>query len=239
MLRRMARIARVVVPGVPHHVTQRGNRREPTFFEEADYRFYRDLLGRAAAAAGAAIWAYCLMPNHVHAIVTPSDEDGLRRTFGELHRRHTGRINARHGWTGHLWQARFGSVAMDEKHLVAALRYVSLNPVRARLVARAEEWPWSSVRAHLAGRDDGVVTVAPALDRVGRFADFLAADFDEDAAFTPLRRAETVGRPLGAPAWIERLERDLARPLAARKRGPKPRGSGAAAEQDLFSKLSP
>src|SRR6185369_3990515 len=78
---RMARLARLVVPGIPHLVTQRGNRRETTFFRDADYRLYRELLGAAAAKAGAAIWAYCLMPNHVHVIIVPPDEDGLRRTF--------------------------------------------------------------------------------------------------------------------------------------------------------------
>ena len=96
----MARLARVVIPGVPHHVTQRGNRRDRTFFEDADYALYRDLLGEAAGKAGAEVWAYCLMPNHVHVILTPSDPDGLRRTFAELHRRYTGIINARHRWTG-------------------------------------------------------------------------------------------------------------------------------------------
>jgi putative transposase len=89
------------------------------------------------------------MPNHVHLIVVPADEDGLRRTFADAHRRYTGFINARHRWTGHLWQGRFGAVVMDETHLFHAMRYVSLNPVRARLVKRAEDWPWSSVRAHL------------------------------------------------------------------------------------------
>ncbi len=234
----MARIARLVIPGSPHHVTQRGNRRETTFFGDEDYRLYRDLLGEAAAKAGAEIWAYCLMPNHVHVIVTPKDRDGLRRIFGDLHRRYTGHINARNRWTGHLWQARFGSVAMDEEHLAAALRYVSLNPVRARLVERAEDWPWSSVRAHLAGRDDGVVRVAPALKRVGAFADFLGRDVDEDRAFAPLRRSETTGRPLGPDDWVRRLERDLARPLAPRKRGPKPREPAQVPQEDLFRKLS-
>lgn len=234
----MPRIARLVVPGAPHHVTQRGNRRETTFFEEADYHLYRDLLARAAAGAGAEIWAYCLMPNHVHVIAVPKDEDGLRRTFGELHRRYTGRINARHRWTGHLWQARFGSVAMDDDHLLAAIRYVSLNPVRARLVERAEDWPWSSVRAHLAGRDDGVVTAARVLDRVGSFADFLGEAFDEEITFAPLRRSETTGRPIGSDDWIRRLECDHARPLAPRKRGPKPR-ERAEVHDDLFRKLSP
>jgi putative transposase len=235
----MARLARVVVPGVPHHVTQRGNRRGPTFFEDADYRLYRDLLGGAASKAKAEIWAYCLMPNHVHVVVTPSDEEGLRRTFGDLHRRYTGWVNARNAWTGHLWQARFSSVPMDENHLAAAVRYVSLNPVRARLVERAEDWPWSSVRAHLSGRDDGVATVAPILERTGSFAAFLREAFDEGAAFDPLRRAETTGRPLGSDAWVKRLERDLGRPLAPRTRGPKPKETTEPAQDDLLSKLSP
>jgi putative transposase len=128
----MARLRRIVLPGIPHHVTQRGNRRERVFFEEGDYALYLDLLSEAAARSHVAIWAYCLMPNHVHIIAVPSDEDGLRRTFRYVHRHYTGYINARMRVTGHLWQGRFSSVAMDEAHLVCALRYVALNPVRAR-----------------------------------------------------------------------------------------------------------
>ena len=107
-------MARLVVPGLSHHVTQRGNRRGTTFFEDGDYALYRDLLADAATRARAEIWAYCLMPNHVHVILVPSDEDGLRRTFADLHRRYTGFVNARARTTGHLWQGRYGSVVMDE-----------------------------------------------------------------------------------------------------------------------------
>ena len=222
----MARLARLVVPGVPHHVTQRGNGRQRTFFEEGDYALYRDLLAETAREARCAVWAYCLMPNHVHAIVVPEDEDGLRRTFGDLHRRYTSYVNARARRTGHLWQGRFGSVAMDEGHVVTALRYVSLNPVRARLVERAADWRWSSVGAHLAGRDDGLVTVAPVLERVGDFAAFLAEEFDEAAAYAALRKAERIGRPVGAPGWIAALEERTGRPLAPGRRGPKPKQFG-------------
>jgi putative transposase len=233
----MARIARLVVPGAPHHVTQRGNRREPTFFGADDYRVYRDLLAESAAKANAEIWAYCLMPNHVHVIVAPADPDGLRRTFADLHRRYTAHINARNGWTGHLWQSRFGSVAMDETHLSAAARYVALNPVRARLVTRAEDWPWSSTRAHLVGRNDGVVKVAPLLERIDDFAAFLAEPFDEDAAYAPLRRAETIGRPLGDASWIRGLEHAHGRTLTPLKRGRKPRDKPEGMKADLLSKL--
>ena len=169
----MARLSRLVLPGLPHHVTQRGNRRAQTFFNDGDYALYRDLLADAAKKAGSDIWAYCLMPNHVHIIVVPSHEDGLRQTFAEVHRRYTGFINARNRWTGHLWQGRFGTVVMDEAHLAHAVRYVSLNPVRARLVSSAAEWRWSSAAAHLAGKDDGLVKVAPVLERYGDFAAFL------------------------------------------------------------------
>ncbi len=178
----MGRLPRLVVPGLPHHVIQRGNRRERTFFEQGDYALYRDLLSESSARARTEVWAYCLMPNHVHIILVPADEDGLRRTFADLHRRYNGFINARARTTGHLWQGRYGSVVMDEVHLLNAVRYVSLKPVRARLVNRARSWAWSSTRAHLAGVDDGVVKVAPVLERIDNFAEFLREPFDEDTA---------------------------------------------------------
>jgi len=221
----MARLARVVIPGSPHHVTQRGNRRAPTFFEDGDYILYLKWLSEAASNARTEIWAYCLMPNHVHVILTPEDEQGLRRTFADLHRRYTGFINARHGWTGHLWQGRFGSVAMDDAYLANAVRYVAMNPVRAGLVERAEDWRWSSARAHLAGADDGVVRVAPVLERVGDFRAFIGDDEDA-SAFKALRQSETTGRPLGSAGWITALERRSARTLAPQKRGRKIREIG-------------
>lgn len=218
----MARLPRFVLPGIPHHVTQRGNGRQRVFFEDADYALYRDLFAQAAERAGCEVWAYCLMPNHVHAIVVPADEDGLRRTFGDLHRRYTGFIHARARKTGHLWQGRFGSVAMDEAHLFHALRYVSLNPVRAGLVKHPAEWRWSSAGAHLAGEDDELVRVAPVRARIDDFAGFLGEDFDEAADYAALRRAETIGRPIGDADWIAALEARTGRTLAPGKRGPSP-----------------
>jgi putative transposase len=219
----MARLPRLVLPGIPHHVTQRGNRRERTFFEEGDYELYLDLLSDASRRAGVEIWSYCLMPNHVHIIAVPSDEDGLRRTFRYVHRHYTGFINARMRTTGHLWQGRFSSVAMDEAHFVAALRYIALNPVRARLVARATEWPWSSTRALCNGADDGVVVVAPALERVGDFSLFLDEAFDEAFTYAALRKAESVGRPIGSTQWLEDMEARTGLRLKPQKRGPKPK----------------
>ena len=217
----MSRLPRLIIPGIPYHVTQRGNRRAQTFFEDADYALYSDLLAQSAEKARAEIWCYCLMPNHVHIIIVPSDEDGLRRTFADTHRRYTGYINARNRWTGHLWQGRFGAVAMDEAHLAAAVRYVSLNPVRARLVTRAQDWRWSSVAAHLAEKDDALVRVTPVLERYGRFAEFLGDPVADEAAWRALRMSETSGRPIGDTAWIEMLEARSGRSLKPQKRGPK------------------
>ena len=218
----MARLARVVVPGHPHHVTQRGNGRARTFFGDDDYALYRDLLAKNCRAAGVEVWAWCLMPNHVHLILVPSDPDGLRHALARVHRGYAGIIQARRKRTGHFWQGRFGAVAMDEEHLAAALRYVSLNPVRARLVERARDWRWSSVRAHLRGRDDGITALKPIRDRFARFADLLDSEPETDL-FASLRASESIGRPLGNDRFLARLERVTGRALKPGKRGPKPR----------------
>ena len=186
---------------------------------------------------GVACWSYCLMPNPVHLVLAPRDEGGLAAAVGEAHRRYTAFIGARERWTGHLFQGRFASAAMDEDHLVAALRYVALNPVKAGLVAQAGDWPWSSARALIAGVSDRYVEVAPALQRVGDFAAFLG---DATAAATSEERwrkvlaAEAVGRPVGAEAWIKGLETRLGVTLSPQKRGPKPRGRAEGEAPRLF-----
>lgn len=217
----MARLARAVAPNIPHHVTQRGNRKQKTFFEEGDYAAYKELLAEGCKAAGVEVWAYCLMPNHVHLILVPGDEDGLRAALGEAHRRYTRMINARKGWTGYLWQGRFASFPMDEAHTLAAARYVEQNPVRARLVARPQDWAWSSAKAHLKGRDDGLVKVRPLLARVDAWGPFLNKTLD-DETLEALRAGERTGRPRGSESFIKRLERTLGRALAKAKPGPKP-----------------
>lgn len=218
----MARLARAVFAGLPHHVTQRGDGRAQTFFGDDDYQLYRDLLAEHASAAGVEVWSWVLMPNHVHLILVPPEPDALRRVLAPVHRRYAGHIHARLKRTGHFWQGRFGCVAMDEAHLAAALRYVALNPVRARLVRRAIDWPWSSVHALLGlVDDDGLTTKAPVLSRHPCFEDLLAGGEDQDLSMR-LRRAETIGRPLGDSAFLTRLEQDGGRPLKAAKRGRRP-----------------
>lgn len=217
----MSRLARLVIPGLPHHVTQRGNGGARTFFDDADYALYRDLLAQACVAASVEVWAWVLMPNHVHLVMNPADPDGLRRVLSQVHRRYAGHVHTRLDRSGHFWQGRFGSVPMDEDHLLAAVRYIALNPVRARLAERPQDWRWSSVHAHLSGTPDMLTTLSPLLDRVPDIAAFLAAPPDE-AAFERLRRAETIGRPVGGDAFLLRLEAQTQRTLRPAKRGPKP-----------------
>jgi len=223
----------VVVPNFPHHVTQRGNRRQQTFFSDEDYGEYLDLMATSCARCTTEVWAYCLMPNHVHLVMVPRQSDGLRCTVGETHRRYTRRVNFREGWRGHLWQERFHSFVMDERYLLGAVRYVESNPVRAGLCAQAADWPWSSARAHLRGEDDQLVRVAPMLDLVGDWADYLL-DQSPDTLASDLHQHMRNGLPLGDDAFVDRLEQQLKRPLRPQKRGPKPREDGGEAT-NLFS----
>lgn len=218
----MARLARAVFPGLPHHVTQRGNGRAQTFFDESDYAAYRELLREHCAAANVAVWAWCLMPNHVHLILVPDDSDGLRRALSRVHRTYAGLINARLRRSGHFWQGRFGCVAMDEPHLLAAFRYVALNPVRAGLVGRARDWRWSSASAQLGLGGDGITAVDATRERIADFSALLAEAENEEATMR-LRRAETIGRPVGSADFVERLESGYDRRLRPAKRGPRGR----------------
>lgn len=169
------------------------------------------------------------MPNHVHLILSPARSADLGRAVGEAHRRYTNFINARGRWTGHLFQSRFASVVLDDTHLIRAVRYVSLNPVRARLVSQAEEWKWSSVRAHLSEVDDALVTVRPVLERIPHLKELLHADREDD--YSDLRRAEATGRPLGAPEFVTGLENLLGRKIARRAPGRRPIRQGSDPEQ--------
>jgi putative transposase len=216
----MARLARVVAPGLPHYITQRGNRGEPTFFGDADYQTYLTLMAEWCGAQKVKILAYCLMPNHVHMIATPRSADGLTRAIGEAHRRYTRMVNHREGWRGHLWQGRFASFVLDKPYLLTAVRHIELNPVRAGLAKAPARYRWSSAAAHLRGRDDMLVQVAPLLKRAPDWHAFLAlATSEEDVNL--LHDHESTGRPLGGEAFLAKLEQELGRTLRRQKPGPK------------------
>jgi putative transposase len=231
----MARIARVVFPGIPHHVTQRGNRRQETFFCDEDYAEYLALLTERCEHWGVEVWAYCLMTNHVHLVAVPATADGLARAIGEAHRRYTRMVNFRENWRGYLWQGRFASFPMDAAYLMAAARYVELNPVRAKMCRAPWAYKWSSAAAHVAGKDDVLVRAAPLIERLGvggeaggdEWKRFLLGGLDPDEAAV-IRRHERTGRPLGPREFVERLERMLGRSLRRQKPGPKPKHGGSA-----------
>ena len=217
----MARMARVVVPGYPHHVTQRGNRRQKTFFCDDDYRYYIELLSIYSKEYGTEVWAYCLMPNHVHLVMLPREEDGLRSVLGEAHRRYTRHVNFRKGWRGHLWQERFHSFVMDESYLLATVRYVERNPVVSKLCQCANEWPWSSAAAHVAGMDDDLVRVKPMLDLVDDWGVYLSDENEHNQVREHIERHTRTGRPLGDASFVSMLETITGMSLAPKRPGRK------------------
>lgn len=219
----MPRMARVVVPGFPHHVTQRGIRKQQTFFCDEDFQLYLSLLNKGVSNVDASILSYCLMPNHVHVIVVPGKKDSLGKLFGWVHGRYAQLINQKKQWFGHLWQARFYSTVMDEAHVLAAMRYVELNPVRAGLCKRPEGWRWSSVHMHLGEAEDRLIDncvmkkVLPNWSRYVRVRQ--SEDFNES-----IRRQTRSGRPMGDDDFIDMVEVVTGR--SVRKKPPGPQRSG-------------
>jgi putative transposase len=186
-------------------------------------------LGRNAErckANGLSCRAYCLRPNHVHLILTPQTEAGLSRAVGEAHRRYTAFFNARARITGHLFQGRFSSTAMDEPHLMNALRSLVLNPFHANLVACAKNWPHCSVPAHPAGKDDALVDAAPVLERTPRLCDLFDPSGVDAEAFAEFDGDARSGRPLGDAAFVDGIEEEMGRSVRPAKRGRKPAFEG-------------
>ena len=218
----MPRLARVVFAGLPHHVTQRGNRRERVFFGDEDRRTYLAWLKDYCDEHEVAVLGYCLMPNHVHLVAVPAAEDGLERALKPLHMRHAQRVNRARGWHGHLWQGRFFSSPLDEDYMWAALRYVERNPVRAKMVRRAENYRWSSAGAHCGLREDPLLTTARTWrERLSAVKDWSAwlAEGDEAEELATLRRNVDKGLPCGAESFLDRLEKLAGRPLRVRPIG--------------------
>jgi len=209
----MPRRARIVVPGIPHHVIQRGNNRQDVFFVDGDRRAYLQFLREQAEKHELAVLGYCLMDNHMHVVATPAEATSLARAVGRTHLRYTQYINGLHGRSGHLWQNRFYSCALDEAHTVAAVRYVERNPVRAGLVVQAWEYEWSSARAHVGEADEAGV-----LEVEGWKKDWEPEQWreqlqgSEDAATQSRLGSNTArGWPLGSDSFLSKVERLLGR----------------------------
>ncbi len=215
----MGRFARVVAVETAHHVTQRGVDQQKVFFTDADRNIYLDSLTKHCAQSRARILAYRLMSNHVHLVLVPEEPESLAVALRRTHSQYSTYLNARRGRVGHLWQNRFFSCPLDEAHLWVALRYVERNPVRAQMVERPEEYAWSSAAAHVGKnlrasalldwrffeREGGVERWRPML-----------AEPEEILAVRRLQRGTFSGLPVGSPEFIQRLEKELGRPLAPR-----------------------
>jgi putative transposase len=217
----MARLARAVVPGAPHHVLQRGNPGQRIFATDQDYKEYLELVTEGCANAKVRILAYCLLPKQVQLILVPNSAAALRQALGEAHRRFTRAVNQRRSRDGGLFRGRFASFPMDGDALALCARYVETAPARAKPAAKPREWRWSSAPAHLKGKSDGVVDVKPVLDAAKNWKAAL------DTAFTPaelkaIAASEHTGRPFGSPTFVKSLEKKLGRTLARQRPGPKP-----------------
>ena len=220
----MPRVARIVVPGFAHHVTQRGSNRADVFFVDDDRRVYLELLRKGAERHGLRVEGYCLMSNHVHVVGIPAREESPARAMALAHLLYTQYINRMHGRSGRLWQNRFFSCPLDDAHREAALCYVDANPVRAGMVARAEDYRWSSAACHCGGADDSGLLDAAAWGR-----EFPAATWQQvlsertDASCDALRRHTRSGRPLGTDSFLSQIESALGRRVRALPVG-RPRG---------------
>lgn len=216
----MPRMARVVCPGIPHHITQRGVRRFNVFLDEADHRRYLELLAFYAPRFGLGITSYCVMTNHVHVVGVPEHEDSIAKVFRDCHGIYAAEFNKKYDKTGHVWQARPYSCALDEAHAWAAIRYVERNPVRAGIVTRAEDYPWSSARGHCGVSPDPLLS--PVGDSMKRdWSAWLAEDTD-GVQENRVRARTYTGRPCGNDDFVKKLEAVVGRPLAPGKPGPKP-----------------
>jgi len=214
----MPRIARVVAVGLPHHITQRGNYRQDVFLNADDRRQYLIWIREYSMKYGLSILAYCLMNNHIHFIATPNQPDSLARTFNSAHMRYSQHFNSKLKQRGHLWQGRFYSCVLDESHLMLAARYIERNPVRAGLVEKPWQWPWSSAITHADGKRSSSIELEDLFGIIGMSYGLWKEYIDsaEEKNFLQrIRKYTFTGRPLGKTDFIERLETKFGRRLCA------------------------
>ncbi len=217
----MPRTARIVVPNYPYHITQRGNYRHKIFENEENRFKYLNWINEYSKKYNLTLLAYCLMNNHVHFVVIPTEEHSLAKVFSIVHMRYSQHFNKKSGSTGHLWQGRFYSCLLDELYVMAAMRYVEKNPVRARLVRKAWEWRWSSAAGHT-GRSRETIELGDINDIVdlgeNGWEQYLESDEIEEE-IEKIRKNTMLGRPLGTPRFIEEVEKKLGRVIRVLPRG--------------------
>lgn len=215
----MPRIARVVVPNLPHHVTQRGNFGQNVFEDDSDRHLYLKWLLEYGQRYKAKFWAYCLMDNHVHYIVVPENQKSLAMTFNQTHMRYSQYMNRKHNRRGHLWQGRFYSCLLDDIHLYASVRYVERNPVRAGIVQRSEAYKWSSAHAHVFNETDSLLSEdCPLIEAIEDWSLYLSESDDEEW-MEKFRTLSRTGRPAGGESFVTLIESLLSRVLKPKQAG--------------------
>lgn len=222
----MARLARVVVPGIPHHVTQRGNDRRDVFFCDDDRRMYLAILRDHCRRSRLSLLAWRLMTNHVHLVVVPEREDSLAAACGRTHNEYARWLHVKQRSIGHLWQNRFHSCPLEGRHLWDAVLYVEMNPVRASMAQNAADWQSSSAGAHLSGEDHWQILDLAwwrANCEPGWWPNVLASGFQEAALAARISEATRTGRPLGDDTFVKELERATSRRLQPQRPGRKPK----------------
>jgi putative transposase len=215
----MARLARSTVIGFPHQVTQRGNFDQTVFEEDGDFQRYLAWLCECAGRYSIEIWAYCLMRNHVHFVCVPKAEGGLAHAFNTLHMKYAQHFNGKKGVSGHLWKGRFQSCMLDDRSVFEEVRFIENNPVRAGIVERAEDYPWSSARYHVLGTPDLVIKEGCFLNgEINDWRSYLSA-WGDDPILARTWLSLKTGRPAGDEGFVRALEKILGRRLMALPRG--------------------
>lgn len=223
----MGRIARIICPGMPHHVVYRGNRKSEIFFCEEDKIKYLALFRKACETYNVTIWAWCLMPNHIHSILEPKDENGLSKAMQWLARNYSAFVNEKYGWTGHLWEDRFFSCVIEsDERLWKVLAYIENNPVRAGLVKSPEDWEWSSAKYHISGIRNNIVPIRDwfAENEKTNYIFFVKERISEEE-MKRIRLLTKTGRPFGSAEFINTIEKKIGRAVRPKKRGPRSKGN--------------
>ncbi len=214
----MPRQIRIIIPGCAHHITQRGNYGVRVFENEADHLKYCSIVNQYAAKYQVEIISFCLMSNHVHFIVIPPAENAIARVFNTANMRYTQYKNAQKGERGHLWQGRFFSCVLDDEYLIRAMRYVERNPVRAKMVKKAEAYRWSSAGSHVGEKaSDILLSAGPIAFTASEWRTYLQSE--DKAMYAELKLKTQKGLPIGSESFIQKLEKKLKRVLVVRGQG--------------------
>jgi len=231
----MARQARIVIDNKPHHITQKGNRGEPIFFEKSDFQAYLDILREQCTRFDVKITSYCLLPNQIYLMAIPKEAKLLSRAIGETHRRYTNMINKRNDWRGHLFQDRFFSYVCDEQYTMRAIRMIENMPVVSKVAPKHDSYLWSSARSRIRLIHDDFLKNPVNFDAVPNWLEFLSRPMDEKELKAINTHLQT-GRPRGNDIFLDEIEAQIGRTVRPKKRGRKPKSKTQNLPKDVQPK---